>query len=521
MPSVHEDRSSTSPIKVESNLEEFPFFQLGRKRQEGTATYERTIEGKNASLLKQRFEVSASKYSLPGPLDMDVYLAVLELLEIKGGMPESGRLYFSLYELLQILGWQPGGRTYAKLKESLRRIALTGIESENAFYSKGEDRLITDSFRLWSVHFSETTTKGSDSESSSSRHYIRFDEWFIRSFQDHYLKGLDTNFYWKLDSPLSRRLYRLVDHKIRDTQNGLKWEADLLELQRQLPLAKYPYASKVKTVLKPAHKELVEKGFLASFEYLGRTRVVYAITQSFAHRKKALELKGTPEEVIAIQTLRDEGLSGDVARDLVARYGPKHCLKYADALPHQKNLRRPAGWLRRAIEEGYELPEVSYSELRRELPVSRLAATSSRGPQPLRLSGQEMVDQDEVSVEKDPDSPVEDSHPSGRSEQLAPEKPSAPDPRAQSEWHALVEGLVALGGRNSLPPWFEQFQGGQLEGSTLTVLVPNSYAANHLNENFGEDLVRLWHERSGDDGAVLQVTTDLCSGVRAQLCVDA
>src|SRR5215217_6408636 len=136
MPSIHEDRSSTSHIKVESNLEEFPFFQLGRKRQEGIATYERTIEGKNASLLKQRFEVSASKYSLPGPLDMDVYLAVLELLEIRGGMPESGKLYFSLYELLQILGWQPGGRTYAKLKESLRRIALTGIESENDFYSR-------------------------------------------------------------------------------------------------------------------------------------------------------------------------------------------------------------------------------------------------------------------------------------------------------------------------------------------------------------------------------------------------
>jgi plasmid replication initiation protein len=521
MPSIYEDRSSTSLIKVESNLEEFPFFQLGRRRQEGTATYERTIEGKNASVLKQRFEVSASKYSLPGPLDMDVYLAVLELLEIRGGMPESGRLYFSLYELLQILGWQLGGRTYAKLKESLRRIALTGIESENAFYSKGEDRLITDSFRLWSVHFSETTTKGSDSESSSSRHYIRFDEWFIRSFQDHYLKGLDTTFYWELDSPLSRRLYRLVDHKIRDSQNGLKWEADLLELQRQLPLAKYPYASKVKTVLKPAHKELVGKGFLASVEYLGRNRVVYVITQSFAHRKKTLELKGTPEEVIAIQTLRDEGLSGDVARDLVARYGPEHCLKYADALPHQKNLRSPAGWLRRAIEEGYELPEVPYSELRRDLPPSRLAATSSRRPQPPRPSGQEMVNQDEVYVEKNRDPPVEDPHPSGRSDQPAPEKLSAPDSRAQAEWHALVEGLVALRGRDSLPPWFEQFEGGQLEGSTLTVVVPNSYAANHLNENFGEDLVRLWRERSGDDDTVLQVTTDLSSGVRARLCVDA
>jgi hypothetical protein len=92
---------------------------------------------------------------------------------------------------------------------------------------------------------------------------------------------------------------------------------------------------------------------------------------------------------------------------------------------------------------------------------------------------------------------------------------------AEEAWEALVADLVTLRGRDSLPPWFEQFEGGQLEGSTLTAVVPNSYAANHLNENFGEDLVRLWRERSGVDDAVLQVTTDLSSGVRAQLCVNA
>jgi hypothetical protein len=108
---TREEQSSSSLIKVESNLEEFPLFQLGRKRQKGTATYERTIEGNDGSRLTQRFEVSSSKYSLPGPMDMDVYLAVLELLEIRGGMPESGKLYFSLYELVRILGWSMvGGR---------------------------------------------------------------------------------------------------------------------------------------------------------------------------------------------------------------------------------------------------------------------------------------------------------------------------------------------------------------------------------------------------------------------------
>jgi hypothetical protein len=126
-----------------------------------------------------------------------------------------------------------------------------------------------------------------------------------------------------------------------------------------------------------------------------------------------------------------------------------------------------------------------------------------------------------VSIEEDTDLLAWPDHPSDQSEQTSSEEPIAPDPEAQAEWQALVEFLIALRGRESLPPWFEQFKGSQLEGPTLTVLVPNSYAANHLNENFGEDLVHLWRERSGEDDAVLQVTTDLSSGVRARLCVDA
>jgi hypothetical protein len=96
-----------------------------------------------------------------------------------------------------------------------------------------------------------------------------------------------------------------------------------------------------------------------------------------------------------------------------------------------------------------------------------------------------------------------------------PETPS-PDLAAKEAWSSLTEDLVGLRGREVLPPWFDQFEGAQLEGTTLTVLVPNGYAANHLNDNFGEDLIRLWQRRSGAE-AVLEVTTDLLSGKRAVL----
>jgi hypothetical protein len=355
-----------------------------------------------------------------------------------------------------------------------------------------------------------------------SRHRIEFGKLFMRSFHDHYLRGLDTELYWVLDSPVAKRLYRLIDHK-RDSSGT--WETNLKELQSQLPIGPYRYAAKIREKLAGPHAELLDAGFLSKVRCPDRDRVSYVVAEDFRKVREELELTGTREELIAIQLLTHSGLRGDVARDLVAKFGPEHCTRYANALPYQKDLRNPAGWLRRAIEEGYELPDTSQPELPTSsgAPPARSEHTGISGEKypPRGTSAQGPSYNSPVSIEKDPDSLVEDPHLSGRSEQLAPEKPSAPDPRAQTEWHALVEGLVALGGRDSLPPWFGQFQGGQLEGSTLTVVVPNSTAANHLNENFGEDLIRLWHERSGDEDAVLQVTTDLSSGVRARLCVDA
>jgi hypothetical protein len=90
------------------------------------------------------------------------------------------------------------------------------------------------------------------------------------------------------------------------------------------------------------------------------------------------------------------------------------------------------------------------------------------------------------------------------------------DPQAIAAWESLVAELVALHGRASLPPWFDQLAGGELAETTLTVLVPNSTAANHLNETFGADLTRLWRERAGE-GAVVQVAMDLRSDTRAAL----
>ena len=492
-----------SLVRVEVNFEEFPFFQPRKVSRMGSYAYERTTEGENGARLDQKWTViSSSESALPGSFDMDVFIAVLEVLERRGGMPASGTLEFSLYELAEVLGVKLGGRTYEDLKESLERIAMTSVRSENAFWVKGQKRHITDTFRLWDITFDESQNKKGEKR---SRHRIEFGRIFMRSFHDHYLRGLDTDLYRALASPVAKRLYRIIDHA-RDGSGT--WETDLKELQRQIPIGPYKYPAKIREKLGKPHEELVATGFLSRASYPDRERVLYEVAEDFMRTREDLALAGTNEEKIAIKLLTESGLRGDVARDLVAKHGPSQCTRYANALPHQKNLRNPAGWLRRAIEEGYEIEEVPEQPTLTDPPDARQPEAGKRKREieelqkPSEDSSGKMAPVD-VDVDEEP-------------EDTASSSPPVPDPKAQEAWRKLAEDLASLRGEDSLPPWWSDFQGGELVDRALTILVPNGTAANHLNENFGEDLVRLWRERAGAD-ATLLVATSLSSDVRGTI----
>src|ERR671917_2806332 len=150
-------------VSAEQNLEEFPLFELkARKRGAKARVFEKVIQGEDDVALNQVWKVMPSgEYGMPGPVDQDVYLAVLQLLEQRGGMPEDGELAFSLYELRKVLGWSDdSGGAYREIRDALVRIQLTGVQSTNAYYSAADEQLISDSFNVWSVHFAQRKKKG-------------------------------------------------------------------------------------------------------------------------------------------------------------------------------------------------------------------------------------------------------------------------------------------------------------------------------------------------------------------------
>ena len=458
-------------VSAERNLEEYPLFELkARQRGSKARLFERVIEGEGGVSLKQTWKVIPSgEYGMPGPVDQDVYLAVLQLLEQRGGMPADGELAFSLYELRKVLGWSDdSGGAYREIRDALVRIQLTGVQSSNAFYSAADEQLIADSFNVWSVHFAQRKKKGgagSRARTTQDRHVLRFHPVFIRNYEAQYLKGLDADFFWGLRMPLSKRLYRLIDLQ---RAGGLSWRTDLFAVRDQVPLD-YLYASQIKRVLKKAHEELEEKGFLSGVEYEGNAGMVYRISQTFARRQKALELSGTPQEMFAIERLMREGVRGDTARDLVVSNGAEKCLRYAEALDTQEGIRNRASFLVSAIRKGYAFPGPP-EPVEEPLEYSLVADASQE--RETKLHNEE------------------------------PSPPLPPDPTAEKLWGRVLEHAEGEIDASSLRVWFEAVTAVAIGPDYLTISVPNPFAREYVEKRFKATLENALRQELSQDAAL-------------------
>jgi hypothetical protein len=464
-------------VSAERNLEEYPLFELkARQRGSKARLFERVVEGEGGVSLRQTWKVIPSgEYGMPGPVDQDVYLAVLQLLEQRGGMPEDGELAFSLYELRKVLGWSDdSGGAYREIRDALVRIQLTGVQSTNAFYSAADEQLIADSFNVWSVHFAQRKKRGTPNSSGArmtqDRHVLKFHPIFIRNYEAQYLKGLDADFFWSLKMPLSKRLYRLIDLQ---RASGLSWRTDLLAVRDQIPLD-YAYPSQIKRALRKAHAELEEKGFLSGVEYEeheeeNATSVIYRISPLFARRQKALELSGTPQEMFAIERLMREGVRGDTARDLVVSHGAESCLGYAEALDAQQGIRNRASFLVSAIRKGYALPEP---------------------PEP----AQETQETSRIA-----DAPQERET---KPHTIEPTPPPPSDPAAEEHWSRVLEHAEEEIDASSLRVWFGAVTAVALGSNSLTISLPTPLAKEYIETRFKATLEDALRQELSQDAAL-------------------
>jgi hypothetical protein len=487
---------SLALIPVEANLEIPPLFQMRRTDPRNRIAECRVpVAVTKSERLEQYWRISVPEpYELPGTFDQDTWVAVQTLVNIRGGMPTDGKLSFSMYELLEIMGRPDNGQSYKELRESLQRLSATYIYSENAFYSKDIEKFETRGFNLWDIHFSQTFNKKLGR--ASEKHELEFHSVVRRSFQAEYLKALDKDFYYSLSSRLAKRLYRLIDRKRRD---DLIWSVPLERLKQLLPLSEsYRYPSKIKSVLKAAHGELQDKGFLleTSYEKAKNPAVRYRVSNEFVRRRSwpqagdasASAASLSPSEDTAYRRLREHRVWPNVARQLVSQKGAEQCLRYVDALSYQRGIADSGAWLKWAIETDFELPDT--------LPLSEAPADGSLSS---RLA-------DDTC---DPDAPAGDTQnpvPDTGEATLLP--PPAADPRAQAVWDPLLGELSEQINTPSLIVWFEGMVPTAFEDSTLVLQVPNRFALEYVETRFGELIRRMLKEQLGSDAELVVQAPD-------------
>lgn len=456
--SLELDPRDLAPVFAEGNFEEHPLFRMSSQERTVRAySYEWVYEAEDGLHLRKRWTVVPSgQYGAPGPADQDVFVAVMELVARRGGLPESGEIEFSLNELLRTLRKSRGGKSYEALKESLLRIAFTGIESQNSFYSAAMKSYIEDTFRIWDVRFADYEAVGGG---SSSRHTLKFHDVFVNNYFAHYLKNLDTDLYWSLKSPIAKRLYRLIDQK---RGQGRFWGQELFELARQIPLTgSYKYASKIKEKLKTPHSELERAGFLQSVSHQGG-RVVYEVTEAYSRQRAVREsYRSSPEHIFAVERLISENIRGDVAQSLVEEFGVQHCLYYAEALPAQENLSNPAGWLIEAIRQGYALPDRKTGGCTRQLSDS----------------------EEQRNSDSTPKGPVH--YP-----ELYGPVPAEVKELADEIYQQILADISGGGGMLSVGVWFEGTYAYSLYDGALTLVVPNDNAYEYITSRFQNDMER-------------------------------
>ncbi|WP_162924830.1 plasmid replication initiator TrfA [Rubrobacter indicoceani] len=437
-------------VKAEGNFEDLPYFTVGNQsNSEGVLEYRAEIKAADGKVLKQIWTVRApSGLGLPGSLDQDVYVALLQIIDRQGGIPEGGVLSFSMYELMQLLGRTVGGRDYQQVKRSLERLNGTMIHSKNAFYVKRTQSFLNDkTFKL--LDYAEYSEATDASGRSVERMHVKLSDYFIESYNSDYLKGLDTDFYYSLNSAVAKRLYRFIDKK---RNNRFQWEVDLFSLRDRIPLSSnYRYPSKIKEKLDPAHDELIDKGFLESVSINvmpDKSRMVcYRLSEGFSQRRPALQFERTPENTIALERLKVEGVWGHVAEELVSLYGADWCSFCAEKVSFRKGIRDRGPYLKRVI-EGHQDRELQPD------PASRSTT--------------------------DPQTPI----------LLDPPEPSSPkaDPEAQRIWNIILESFLTEEGSRSHGVWFEDTAAVSYRDNTLTVLAPNDVARDYLIERFSLSL---------------------------------
>ena len=260
--------TSRTIVRVEKNVNTFGFFTPSSKR---IRTSSKTVELQVRTDDGQRVQAKATIYpaaelGLPTTADQDKYFAfqkIIEQIRKQEGMVVNP-VRFSSAAMIETLGMTDGGRNYREIWEWLRRMTLTGVESEGVVYFAGRKKYARDVFHVFqrSVAMGEVLGDGTVAEEN----YVWLSEWQLENVNNRHTLPIDYDVYRTLQLHIAKALVPLLQiwfYASRREQCAERKYSDLCSL---LGLQCFKALSRIRQQFGPSLDDLKEKGFLSTWD---------------------------------------------------------------------------------------------------------------------------------------------------------------------------------------------------------------------------------------------------------------
>lgn len=343
--------------------------------------------------------LTSAGYKVPHGLDGDVIFGLFSAYEFQG-RPADGCVQVTMKNLCEYVGLKPSQNTYQRIYDSLHCLLNTLYHAESCWGNElnGRWQWQSLSFRIVNSlafkHSAETKQEALAVGEANSEVTIQLGKEITQSIQMGHTRWVDLATYHRLSFPLARLLYRLLEEQqaigsgktFRVPVAALGQHLGLRELdpaggkegKHNVPKTRVIDSSRIRRALEPAHKELLEMGYLRSAEYEGR-----------GQKQEVIYTFGTNVQITAdvetVALLTKHGVTAVRAAELVRAHGRERIeevsAQFEARLAGGYRPKNKAGLLCNMLEqpERYAVPEVSKPEGNKEV-KSRAVAEEQPAP---------------------------------------------------------------------------------------------------------------------------------------------
>ncbi len=370
-------------IRFEKNLLQIGFFGAHERRGKQVASSRRIEQWVNRDGKKIRVSAefrSSDVLGLPSTADRDKYMGFMKLLmemKVKTGLIQNP-IRFSGYSLLRVLGQCDSGENYEALNSWGQRMADTTITSEQVIYSSARKRYMNKTVHVFRS-FTRVGSSKLDHSDKVDTFEVELEDWLLENLNESFVVPEDFNMYRKLVRPTAKGIFVYL-YLWFFASKGKEVEKDYAELCALLNVRAYDHASKIRETMGLSLKDLVEIGYLKSWDIKPMSskagyklilvpgsamKEVLSLTQ-----RRQLALAATPRDAaplpelceLAKSALVEQGISPTKAAELVRKHEPNGLLDRIEYVTYQteadrtKKIKNPAGFLISFIEGGQKIP---------------------------------------------------------------------------------------------------------------------------------------------------------------------